>query len=173
MNNDIIKNANKVNIVNVLDYYNISINQKNACICPFHKDGLEKTPSLYVYKSTNTFWCFGCNTGRTPVNFVSLKERMSDIDAANFLNLTFNEDFYVKKENDTNDNQFYYYKINMEFADVLRNSIINNKNDEDKIKLLLKISKFFDEKINYYSSKMDKRGLEAFIKKIKEKIESI
>ncbi|PIV85902.1 MAG: hypothetical protein COW50_04490 [Candidatus Moranbacteria bacterium CG17_big_fil_post_rev_8_21_14_2_50_41_107] len=29
-------------------------------LCPFH---MEKTPSFYLYTETNSFYCFGCQTG--------------------------------------------------------------------------------------------------------------
>ena len=40
---------------------------KNNCVvCPFHGD---KNPSLKIYPETNSFYCFGCGTGGSVIDF--------------------------------------------------------------------------------------------------------
>lgn len=39
--------------------------------CPFHK---EKTPSFYVFKNTNKYYCFGCHEGGDTIDFISKVE---------------------------------------------------------------------------------------------------
>lgn len=42
--------------------------------CPLHK---EKTASFKIYKSTNSFYCFGCQRGWNAINFISEMEAIS------------------------------------------------------------------------------------------------
>lgn len=51
------------------------------CNCVFHS---ESTNSLAIYATTNSFYCFGagCNASGDVINFVSIKEKISPIDAA-------------------------------------------------------------------------------------------
>ena len=49
---------------------NIQLNKagKNYIgLCPFHMD---KHPSFYLYTDTNSFYCFGCQTGGNVINYV-------------------------------------------------------------------------------------------------------
>ena len=47
----------KLPISHVLDHYNHQPDRNNMLRCPFHDD---KTASLKIYTSTNSFHCFGC-----------------------------------------------------------------------------------------------------------------
>lgn len=55
---------------------------KRAKCCPFHKD---KTPSFHVYQNTNSWFCFGCNEGGSPINFVMRKNNLNFKEAVKFL----------------------------------------------------------------------------------------
>lgn len=46
--------------------------------CPFHED---KTASLKLYKTTNTFYCFGCNKGGDVIDFLMGLQKISFIQA--------------------------------------------------------------------------------------------
>lgn len=50
--------------------------------CPFHED---KTPSLAVYTSTQTFYCFGCSKRGDVITFIREVERLSFAAALEFL----------------------------------------------------------------------------------------
>ena len=54
-----------------------------TCLCPFHPD---KNPSCYIYPSTNTFHCFGCNENGNVISFVRLLYGFSFKGALEFLN---------------------------------------------------------------------------------------
>jgi len=41
--------------------------ERYKCTCFFHD---ENEPSFVVYPHTNTWWCFGCNSGSTPEDFI-------------------------------------------------------------------------------------------------------
>ena len=61
----------KLPISHVLDHYNHQPDRNNMLRCPFHDD---KTASLKIYTSTNSFHCFGCGKSGDQVEFCSLKE---------------------------------------------------------------------------------------------------
>lgn len=66
-----------------------------AC-CPFHG---ERTPSFYVNPARNTYHCFGCGAGSTPVDFLMNHRNMSFAEAIEYLGKRFNEEVrYATKE---------------------------------------------------------------------------
>jgi len=38
------------------------------CLCPFHND--HKSPNLYIYPETNSWYCYRCCVGGGPVDFI-------------------------------------------------------------------------------------------------------
>lgn len=52
------------------------------CLCPFHN---EKTPSMVVYTDTQSFYCFGCNTGGDVISFIMAIENLDYVEAIKFL----------------------------------------------------------------------------------------
>jgi hypothetical protein len=50
--------------------------------CPFHK---EKTPSLKVYYNSNSWHCFGCGAGTSPLDFVMKKNNLDFKEAVNYV----------------------------------------------------------------------------------------
>ena len=72
----------KVDIMDILSSYNVIVN-KNKAICPFHG---EKESSLTVYPFTNSYYCFGCQTGGDVIDFVARKEGITQLAAAKHLN---------------------------------------------------------------------------------------
>lgn len=56
----------QIPIESVLNRFGVTV-KKNVCLCPFHK---EDTPSCHVYKSSNSFYCFGCNKGGSVIDLV-------------------------------------------------------------------------------------------------------
>ncbi len=67
-----------LNILTVLDHYNLKADKNGMLKCPFHED---KTPSLKVYINTNTFNCFGCGKAGDQIEFIQLKENCSKHEA--------------------------------------------------------------------------------------------
>lgn len=51
-------------------------------LCPFHS---EKTPSFYVYPETQSFYCFGCGAGGSPIQFAEKINNISYIEAVKML----------------------------------------------------------------------------------------
>lgn len=52
------------------------------CCCPFHS---EKTPSFMIYTGDPHFYCYGCNVGGDVVTFIRQAERLSYVEAIEFL----------------------------------------------------------------------------------------
>lgn len=79
---DKIKDA--ANIVDVVSEF-VTLRKAGANykgLCPFHN---EKTPSFFVSPSRNTYHCFGCGKGGTPVNFIMEHEQMTYPEALRWL----------------------------------------------------------------------------------------
>ena len=70
-----------LDIINVLDYYGISINSKGFALCPFHR---ENTPSFKIYD--DSYYCFGCGASGTIIDFVMKYFGLSNIEVAKKLN---------------------------------------------------------------------------------------
>ena len=51
-------------------------------LCPFHT---EKTPSFYIYRDTQSYYCFGCGAGGDCITFVKNMERLDYVEAVRFL----------------------------------------------------------------------------------------
>ena len=86
---DLIDQANTVPILKIFKAYSINIDIHNRkIVCPFkhHKNGRESTPSFWFYPETNSFCCYGCNTGGKSSHgceFVAAMENISRHKAAN------------------------------------------------------------------------------------------
>lgn len=70
----------KVRLLDLLKEYGFDVLPKNTGLfthqlhCPFHEGkngGREKTPSLFISDSTNSYHCFACHAGSTVIDFVS------------------------------------------------------------------------------------------------------
>lgn len=59
---------NSLDIVQVVYKYGFKPNKSGFIYCPFHD---ERTPSLKLYTSTNSYYCFGCNASGDIISFVS------------------------------------------------------------------------------------------------------
>jgi len=44
------------------------VGERYRCLCPFHDD--RKTPNLFIFADTNSFFCFSCEKSGTPVDFI-------------------------------------------------------------------------------------------------------
>jgi len=80
-------------IVDIANEYGIvledasSSNFNKRCTCPSsaHKNGNERTGSLYIDTLGNNFYCFGCNTGSNVIDFYMLCADMEFTEALNEL----------------------------------------------------------------------------------------
>ncbi|WP_373514186.1 CHC2 zinc finger domain-containing protein [Persicitalea sp.] len=63
---NILEETRKVDIVQVVQGLGLKIHEHRKILCPFHE---EKTPSLYLYPNTNTYYCFGCGKHGDVIHF--------------------------------------------------------------------------------------------------------
>lgn len=97
---------NKVIVPDLKDYYadySNSLEYKDFTLCPLH---VEDTPSLKVYRDTNTFYCFGCKRGGDVIKLHILHQSMNNgievsfKDAVNYLKTVFvdrSEDYITSR----------------------------------------------------------------------------
>lgn len=52
------------------------------CLCPFHK---EKNPSFYIYRDTNSFYCFSCGKGGSVIDFLQYYDNRSVSEAIDYI----------------------------------------------------------------------------------------
>lgn len=61
------KATEEICIVDVVTFLVGEFNPKQNIRCPFHN---ERSPSLHVYERTNSYYCFGCCRGGSPLDFI-------------------------------------------------------------------------------------------------------
>jgi DNA primase len=70
----------KISISDILDKWGIAyepcqsgeFTHRLKCPLPVHMNGGERTASMFISNTTNRFYCFGCNSGSSMVDLVSL-----------------------------------------------------------------------------------------------------
>ena len=72
-----IKRAKEVSIEDLINRAGYEI-RMNFIKCPFHDDG---SASLKIYPETNTWWCFGCQSGSSTIDFI-MKTNQCDLKQA-------------------------------------------------------------------------------------------
>lgn len=82
--------SNAVTMRQVAESYNFPINYKGFMKCPFHGNGVERTPSLKIYEGTKGFHCKACGVGGDAIRFVALLNEISDQEAMYELAIKFN-----------------------------------------------------------------------------------
>ena len=84
---DINELKERVKIKDLFEHFGIKLvnagNKRHKCLCPFHK---ENNPSCTIYEETNSFNCFGCNTGGDIIEFTMLIKDISFMESIKYLN---------------------------------------------------------------------------------------
>lgn len=168
-----IKKANSVPILSVIKAYGIKIDQGSRSIaCPFskrHKRGQDRSPSFYIYTNTNSFWCFGCKTGNTCVDFVSNIDSIGILKAAEKILMLYKGDITTL---DFSNNIDYSarLKILVEFSNYIREIIISTTNPAT-LNFLEEVCAALDNLNNKYKKNMDNDMLLAIIDRLRKKVE--
>lgn len=76
----------RVSMVDLLPYYGIEMDRANFCKCPFHQ---EKSASFKAYAGDRGYYCYGCHTSGSVIDFVMQYFRIPFGDAIKKIN----EDF--------------------------------------------------------------------------------
>jgi hypothetical protein len=128
----IIKKALLVSILHIFKYYNIDldvINRKTICPFKFHSGGKERSPSFYYYHNTNSFWCFGCKTGTTTIDFVMNMDNIGKVQAASKI-------------------------LDLFESEVDENNFVERKNYSENFEILMKLSSaIFDFRNSHFQEK--------------------
>lgn len=173
-NQDLIRSANSVPIINVFRRYGIRINDcKSKIICPFksHKDGRETTASFLYYPETNSYHCFGCRVGSHACDFVSEMDRISKSDAATkiigWFGAFVNEDAVIVAESLSE-----RIEIMMDFSNTVR-EFRKSVFDEKSFEYIENVCLVYDTVYAKHNTKyktMSNETLRIFVNKLKSDI---
>ena len=111
MENNIFKEINqKADIKRLAEAYGFKIDRQDRINCFLHND---KEPSLKLHTETNTWWCYACGEGYTPIDFVMKKENISALEAAKEINRNLNlgvnvDNFNSQKEKNVKTGEYFY-----------------------------------------------------------------
>lgn len=119
-------------IVSVVSSY-VNIRQRGRTysgLCPFHS---ERSPSFTVYPDTESFYCFGCQTGGDVITFIKKIENLDYLDAVKLLagrsGLQVPESRYTQ-EDGMRQLKNKIYEINREAARWFYNTLYSEKGRE-------------------------------------------
>lgn len=78
--------SQSIKITDLAEEFGISLEETSGkfdyrCRCPFHSNGRENTPSLYISSEQNSFFCFGCSKGSNPIDFYILINQVTFTEA--------------------------------------------------------------------------------------------
>jgi 5S rRNA maturation endonuclease (ribonuclease M5)/archaellum biogenesis ATPase FlaH len=96
------------------------------CPLPGHSD---KHPSFAIYRQTNSWWCFGCNKGSRPIDFLIHFHDLSFRDALRYLKLHYNLEFNSSEEKII----FEEYQPIYPFPEDIKQWLYNRKLTEETI----------------------------------------
>lgn len=148
--------ANSCSLESIFKFYNLNINRHNPkSTCPFksHKGGKEKSASFYFYNKTNSYWCFGCKNGSTPIDFVKNYEEISFLNAVDRI-LNIDKAKFVQLKQKPIDDLF---EISLKFSDLVR-----EKKDYKSMKI-------YDDFVSNYD--LDDEGIIIVLKKLIKNME--
>jgi DNA primase len=148
-----ISQANSCNLENIFKSYKLNINKYNTkSVCPFksHKGGRENSASFYFYPNTNSYWCFGCKQGTSPIDFVKNYEEINFYEAVEKI-LNSNFSFIEKKE------YIDSFDLKLKFAEL----IYSTKNYE--------VMKTYDDLISKHN--LDEESIVLVLNKLIKKME--
>ena len=111
MENNIFKEINqKADIKRLAEAYGFKIDRQDRINCFLHND---KEPSLKLHTETNTWWCYACGEGYTPIDFVMKRNNISALEAAKEINRNLNlgvnvDNFNSQKEKNVKTGEYFY-----------------------------------------------------------------
>lgn len=168
---ELIAKANTIRLIRIFNIYGIRIDEQNKKItCPFksHSNGRESTPSFVYYPQTNSYWCFGCKQGKTPVDFVANMDNIPIWKAAykiiNLYGADVNVDIESEQESFSEKMRLY-----MDFSNYVYEFIQRNLKNEEAMKFVEEITSIFDR----MNAKRDlsNDALESLVFKLKDQID--
>ncbi len=131
------------------------------CKCPGldHKNGSERTGSLYIDTIRNNYFCYGCNSSHNQIDFYILATGCDFLGALEALGPLIDPD----KVGAPTESKKTNFSILMEISKYIRMIILKNKND---IKWIMKLQKNVDTSINSID-RFDVKKTSLLLEKIK------
>lgn len=165
----VILQANKS--INIVDYIDSKLDLKYVpsntgwnykAYCPFHKCGNERTPSLFINKNDNRYFCQACGVSGGIVDYISkMFNRPKIVVAENILQCVNGN---VEVEMESVDKAKRIKKIEsilLKMSDIHREFILQN-NDDESFEYIMKIMKGFDLVYIYNTEKVEQNIEEIF-----------
>lgn len=162
-----IDKANTASLLDILYAYKLKIDNLNHKICcpfPFHKNGQERSASFWYYPDTNSFFCYGCKSGGTSVDFVAVYEDITRYQASLLIN---NE--YVTDDSIISEKSINYSKIYLGFSHSIREFIISHVGSTKALAHAEQMCIAFDTLRHKYI--LDPDGLEMLVAKLQDKLQ--
>lgn len=92
-----------VGMKEILGLYNLTPNRSGFICCPIHH---EKTPSCKIYPDGKGWWCYGCNSGGSIIDFVMGVHKCGFTQAIKIINSEFCLGLFDNKPNLRKVNEF-------------------------------------------------------------------
>jgi len=171
---ELVSRANRASLKSIFKHYNLTLDEHSRrCCCPFtskHKNGRDGTPSFHFYPDTNSFHCFGCKTGRGPVDFVAAMENIGRVEAAqkileDHLSSSFSDDLGQIEEINYSERHL----LIMSFSDIAREFYKSNQGNREAIDFIDKICYAFDTICSKHN--MSNESIKSLVEKLKAKVE--
>jgi hypothetical protein len=168
---NLIAKANTVPITRVFRHYGLRVseaNRKIICPIPTHKGGRENSASFYYYPETNTFWCFGCSSGRGCCALVAAMDGISQAKAAFKILDWFGEDVDEDAVADR-DSFSERLEIMLDFSNTVREFRQSNYDEKANAHIEHVCSVYDTVNLKH---KLDNEGLRRLVEELKEEIKS-
>ena len=141
-----------------------NFNRRCRCPSPNHKNGGERTGSLYIDTIKNNFYCFGCGAGANSIDFYMLCTGITFGEAVSKLR-TRVQPSDSKREFNIEINNFYTL---LQISNLFRETMRNHKDDLKWINELMKYSDKFILELD----PQDDGKARQLLQKIKETIKN-
>ena len=150
----------------------ISGNFTHRCKCPSpsHKNGNEKTKSLYIDSINNNFYCFGCGANNNSIDFYMMLKGISFADAISQLSLKISDTDIQPEQITSYEVKRSIFPITIEISSIFR-GLYKNPEYSDK-KWLLDLSRKIDEKIESLDQN-DVEGANKVLNSVKKYLKKI
>ena len=149
----------RVTIADIIRKYSPSSEiKKDVMRCPFHS---ERTASFRVYRSNNSFYCFGCGVGGDQINFVAKILDISYYDALKRVDEDFMLGVFSRKISKSTLQKRIYERERKQFEEEKAKLKRQAESESDNIKL--KNAIIFVE--SWLNGKMDIDGVVTLLPK--------
>ncbi len=168
---EIILKAQSYPLVKLFKKYNIKIddyNRKSICPFTFHKGGRESTASFHFFPETNTFWCYGCKSGTTSVDFISKIENINKLQAALKIIQKIDPDNLSSSQVEYKSDFEEKSKLYFSFSKKMREIISSNPEMLSKVEEIYSI---FDKMNDKYE--LESKGLQLLIDRLDTKLNEL